>query len=197
RIDEAVEECLCGVVFLTIVQSTTSGNRLTQYVNNKRRPPLRRLLDYGCRSTESYRDLIEHISHSRRTPPTPAGLTVPAYFEKWSAVATDFLDSLPLAMYGATDWPIMQALMHFGDLGKGNKFHEYANASAKMKRRYSDLRPSFARALLPLGDRSSKLIDEMPFEEKDALLRDHENTIVRTMFQAAKSVASSWSTADG
>ncbi|KAF4691617.1 hypothetical protein FOZ60_015197 [Perkinsus olseni] len=88
RIDEAVEECLCGVVFLTIVQSTTSGNRLTQY------------------------------------------------FEKWSAVATDFLDSLPLAMYGATDWPIMQALMHF-------------------------------------------------------------DTIVRTMFQAANSVASSWSTADG
>ncbi|KAF4663766.1 hypothetical protein FOZ61_001388 [Perkinsus olseni] len=149
RIDEAVEECLCGVVFLTIVQSTTSGNRLTQY------------------------------------------------FEKWSAVATDFLDSLPLAMYGATDWPIMQALMHFGDLGKGNKFHEYANASAKMKRRYSDLRPSFARALLPLGDRSSKLIDEMPFQEKDALLRDHENTIVGTMFKAADSVASSWSTTDG
>ncbi|KAF4652651.1 hypothetical protein FOL47_010913 [Perkinsus chesapeaki] len=77
RIDEAVEQCLCGVVFLTIVQSTTSGNRLTQY------------------------------------------------FEKWSAVATDFLNSLPLAMYAATDWPIMQALLHFGDLGKGKRFHEF------------------------------------------------------------------------
>jgi hypothetical protein len=129
-IDLAMEECMCGVVFLGAVQALSAAARLSQY------------------------------------------------FPSWSRIVEDFLVNVPFEVYvDGKDWRIAEVLVMFADLNKGDKYISYTASGDKLRRRYSDLSPLVADAMLPVG--RDELKDNLDLME----ILVEENVDVEILFE--------------